>query len=188
MSGGEITIRPSPEETFVWEDNVLLGNTCLYGATGGMLLAAGRAGERFAVRNSGAVAVVEGVGDHGCEYMTRGAVVVLGRTGLNFGAGMSGGLAFVHDAVGDFDQRINPSMIALERLEDAGEIASLQRLIAAHAEATQSPLAGRLLDDWAGTVARFWKVVPHAPTADAPTPRLHFEPVLAESAPALAPA
>jgi len=188
MSGGEITIRPGPEETFVWEDNVLLGNTCLYGATGGMLFAAGRAGERFAVRNSGALAVVEGVGDHGCEYMTRGAVVILGRTGLNFGAGMSGGLAFVHDPVGDFEQRTNPAMIGLERLQDAGEIASLERLIAAHAEATQSPLARRLLDDWPATTARFWKVVPHAPTADAPKPRLHFEPVVAETAPALAPA
>ncbi|MBI3887150.1 MAG: glutamate synthase large subunit [Opitutae bacterium] len=177
MSGGEIVIRPRSDETFAWETNSLLGNTCLYGATGGLLFAAGWAGERFAVRNSGATAVVEGVGDHGCEYMTRGTVVVLGRVGLNFGAGMSGGLAFLYDERDVVPTRINAAMITVARLADAGETESLRRLVAAHAEATGSPHAHRLLADWRATVARFWKVAPKPPTPDAPTPRLHFEPV-----------
>ncbi len=160
MSGGELVIRPHAEETFAWETNVILGNTCLYGATGGTLFAAGWAGERFAVRNSGATAVVEGVGDHGCEYMTRGTVVVLGRTGLNFGAGMSGGLAYVYDERDVLPQRYNPSMVVLERLGVASEIESLRRLVAAHAEATGSPHAGRLLADWPAAVPKFWKVAP----------------------------
>src|SRR5690606_26810190 len=111
MNGGEIIIRPKATETFVWKDQSIIGNTCLYGATGGYVFVAGRAGERFAVRNSGATAVVEGVGDHGCEYMTGGLVVILGETGTNFGAGMSGGIAFVYDEKGEFPKRINPAMI-----------------------------------------------------------------------------
>ncbi|MFI5335969.1 MAG: glutamate synthase large subunit [Opitutales bacterium] len=177
MSGGEIVIRPSPVETYAWETNVLLGNTCLYGATGGTLFAAGWAGERFAVRNSGATAVVEGVGDHGCEYMTRGTVVVLGRTGLNFGAGMSGGLAFVCDERNVLPQRYNPAMVTLERLEHPDEIESLRALVTAHAEATGSPHAQRLLADWTGTVDKFWKVAPNAPTPDAPKPYFRFQDV-----------
>jgi glutamate synthase (NADPH/NADH) large chain/glutamate synthase (ferredoxin) len=176
MAGGEIIIRPKPEESFVWQDNVILGNTCLYGATGGALFAAGQAGERFAVRNSGAVAVVEGVGDHGCEYMTRGTVVILGRTGKNFGAGMSGGLAFVYDERQRFAQRINPQMIGLERLNSEEEVVALKRLIGVHARVTGSPQAQRLLDGWETAVAKFWKVVPHAPTADAPKPVYTFDP------------
>jgi glutamate synthase (NADPH/NADH) large chain/glutamate synthase (ferredoxin) len=177
MSGGEIVIRPRSDETFNWETNVLLGNTCLYGATGGTLFAAGWAGERFAVRNSGATAVVEGVGDHGCEYMTRGTVVVLGRTGLNFGAGMSGGLAFVYDDRNVLPQRYNPAMVGIERLEHADEIEALRQLITAHADETGSPYAKRLLADWKGTVAKFWKIAPHAPTPDAPKPYFRFTPV-----------
>ncbi len=178
MSGGEIIIRPAADETYAWEQNVIIGNTCLYGATGGTIFVAGMAGERFAVRNSGATAVIEGVGAHGCEYMTRGTVVVLGRTGLNFGAGMSGGLAFVYDEKGVFPKRINPAMISLERLDHAAEIDSLRALITAHAEATESPHARRLLDDWAATLARFWKVVPHPPSAEWPKPYFRYEPVV----------
>ena len=177
MSGGEIVIRPSPQESFNWETNVLLGNTCLYGATGGTLFAAGWAGERFAVRNSGATAVVEGVGDHGCEYMTRGTVVVLGRTGLNFGAGMSGGLAFVYDERGVFAQRYNPAMVSIDRLEQLEEIESLRALIAAHGEATGSPQAHRLLANWSDSVAKVWKVIPIPPTLDAPKPYFQFQEV-----------
>jgi glutamate synthase (ferredoxin) len=175
MSGGEIVIRPRGDELFAWETNVLIGNTCLYGATGGLLFAAGWAGERFAVRNSGATAVVEGVGDHGCEYMTRGTVVVLGRTGLNFAAGMSGGLAFVYDERNVLPQRYNSQMVALERLENADETESLRKLIAAHAEATTSPHAKRILAAWTESARKFWKVVPHPPSPDAPKEFYRYE-------------
>src|SRR5690606_14598433 len=123
---------------------------------------------RFAVRNSGATTVVEGVGDHGCEYMTGGVVVVLGRTGKNFGAGMSGGLAFVYDERNTLPDRHNPQMISLERLDNEEEIASLRQLVAAHAAATGSPHAQKLLDEWPATIAKFWKVVPHPPTPETP--------------------
>ncbi|HEY0944059.1 MAG TPA: glutamate synthase large subunit [Opitutaceae bacterium] len=175
INGGEIIIRPKPSETFAWQDQSIVGNTCLYGATGGHLFAAGRAGERFAVRNSGATAVVEGVGDHGCEYMTGGLVVILGPTGKNFGAGMSGGLAFVYDAADTFAAHINPAMIGLERLNSDDESASLKQLVFAHAKLTGSPHAAALLADWPKAVAKFWKVVPHPATADAPKPFYVFE-------------
>ncbi|WP_438482013.1 glutamate synthase large subunit [Oleiharenicola lentus] len=175
MAGGEIIVRPKPEETYEWRTNCVIGNTCLYGATGGSLFAAGWAGERFAVRNSGATAVVEGVGDHGCEYMTRGVVVVLGRTGLNFGAGMSGGLAFIYDERETFQERFNPALIATERLTDADEIESLRKLVALHAELTTSPHAKNLVENWATEVGKFWKVIPHAPSADWPKPMYRFE-------------
>src|SRR5690606_3660368 len=160
-AGGEIIIRPQEDETFAWHEQSIIGNTCLFGATGGTLFAAGRAGERFAVRNSGSTAVIEGVGEHGCEYMTGGIVVALGSTGRNFGAGMSGGLAFVYDSEDDFPNRINPAMIGLERLNQEEETASLQRLILAHAQLTASPHARRLLDNWETTIGKFWKVVPY---------------------------
>jgi glutamate synthase (NADPH/NADH) large chain len=175
MSGGEIVVRPKPEETFSWHDNALIGNTCLYGATGGALFAAGGAGERFAVRNSGAVAVVESVGDHGCEYMTRGAVVVLGPTGLNFAAGMSGGLAFVYDDRGVFARRCNPDLVDLERLDDAEETASLRRLIERHGARTESPHARRLIENWTAESAKFWKVVPRSADPGRTKPRYRFE-------------
>jgi glutamate synthase (NADPH/NADH) large chain/glutamate synthase (ferredoxin) len=175
MAGGEIIVRPKPEETFAWHKNVSIGNTCLYGATGGSLFAGGRAGERFAVRNSGATAVVEGVGDHGCEYMTRGTVVVLGPTGLNFGAGMSGGLAFVYDEPATFAKCYNPALITPERLTDADEIESLRKLIALHVEVTTSPHAKSLLANWATEVTKFWKVVPHPPTPETPKPYYRFD-------------
>ena len=170
INGGEIIVRPKAGETFAWHAQSILGNTCLYGATGGKLFAAGRAGERFAVRNSGATAVVEGVGDHGCEYMTVGTVVILGPTGSNFGAGMSGGLAFVYDPKGTFEGCINPAMIGLERLSLPEEIDSLKKLVTEHFQKTASPHAQALVENWETAVAKFWKVVPFAPTADAPKP------------------
>ena len=175
MSGGEIIVRPRPTDTFEWHTNCILGNTCLYGATGGVLFAAGWAGERFAVRNSGSTAVVEGVGDHGCEYMTGGVVVVLGRTGKNFGAGMSGGLAFVYDERNTLPDRHNPQMIGLERLDHADEITSLRKLVAAHAAATGSPHAQKLLDGWDTAITKFWKVVPHPPTPETPKNVFSFD-------------
>jgi len=176
IAGGEIVIRPDAGQTFAWHRNCIVGNTCLYGATGGTLFAAGQAGERFAVRNSGATAVIEGVGDHGCEYMTKGVVVILGPVGKNFGAGMSGGLAFVYDEAGQLPSRINPAMIGLERLNSEDEGASLRRLVAAHAGLTGSPHAHSIVDQWEIATTKFWKVVPHPATPDAPKPTYHFEP------------
>jgi glutamate synthase (NADPH/NADH) large chain/glutamate synthase (ferredoxin) len=175
MSGGEIIVRPKPEETFEWHTNCLVGNTCLYGATGGALFAAGWAGERFAVRNSGATAVVDGVGDHGCEYMTGGVVVVLSRIGKNFAAGMSGGLAFVHDQRGVLPDRHNAEMSSAERLTNNGEIDSLRRLIERHVEFTGSPYAKGLLENWETTISHFWKVLPHPANADTARAFLQFE-------------
>jgi glutamate synthase (NADPH/NADH) large chain/glutamate synthase (ferredoxin) len=176
MAGGEIVIRPKATETYVWSENVIVGNTCLYGATGGTFFAAGWAGERFAVRNSGATAVVEGVGDHGCEYMTRGTVVILGRVGKNFGAGMSGGLAFVHDAHNALPGRINPQMVSVERLNNEEEVASLKQLVSVHARLTGSPHARALLESWETEISRFWKVLPNPATPDAPKQVYAFDP------------
>jgi glutamate synthase (ferredoxin) len=160
MNGGEIIVRPPESCKFVWADNSIIGNTVMYGATGGRLFAAGRAGERFCVRNSGGTAVVEGVGDHGCEYMTGGLVIVLGSTGRNFGAGMSGGLAYIYDPENIFPNRYNDAMIGIERLSDGDEIKRVQALIYAHLENTESPRANEILKNWKGTVTRFWRVVP----------------------------
>jgi glutamate synthase (NADPH/NADH) large chain/glutamate synthase (ferredoxin) len=168
MAGGEIVIRPKPIEKYKWHENVIIGNTCLYGATGGALFAAGWAGERFAVRNSGATAVVEGVGDHGCEYMTRGVVAILGPVGTNFGAGMSGGLAFVLDEHNVLAERMNPQMIGIERLNNEEEIGSLRQLVSVHARVTGSPHARALIESWETAISKFWKVVPHPPAADIP--------------------
>src|SRR5207237_653840 len=121
LSGGKLIVHPPRQARFVAEENIIVGNVVLYGATSGEAYIRGVAGERFAVRNSGAIAVVEGVGDHGCEYMTEGRVVVLGRTGRNFAAGMSGGLAYVLDEEGDFAQRCNLQMVDLETLDDPEE-------------------------------------------------------------------
>jgi len=160
MSGGEIVVRPPADAPFVWHENAIMGNTVLYGATGGRLFAAGRAGERFAVRNSGAVAVVEGVGDHGCEYMTQGVVVVLGSTGRNFGAGMSHGSAYVLDEDGAFSDRYNPELVTIQRVTDAEDEAFLRSLIEEHAAATESPRAQAILKGWSRYLPSFWKVVP----------------------------
>jgi len=159
LAGGLIAVRAPRAATFRTEENILIGNTALYGATGGKAFFAGRAGERFCVRNSGALAVVEGVGDHGCEYMTGGRTLVLGRTGRNFAAGMSGGFAYVFDEVGDFPERVNLGMVELEALgpDDASFVASLME---EHRDRTGSRRAETLLADWEKTLARLVKVVP----------------------------
>ena len=138
MSGGEIVIRPPDESPFDWSENVIIGNTVMYGATGGRLFAAGRAGERFCVRNSGGLAVVEGVGDHGCEYMTAGVVVVLGEVGRNFAAGMTGGVAFVFDELGNFQRRCNRELVELVRVAEH-ESRTIRVLIERHYEMTEQP-------------------------------------------------
>jgi glutamate synthase (ferredoxin) len=160
MSGGRIIVYPPEGSTFAAEENIIAGNTALYGATAGQLFLRGVAGERFAVRNSGVDAVVEGVGDHGCEYMTGGRVVVLGTTGRNFAAGMSGGIAYVLDEKGDFATRCNTSMSDLFALEDQAEIDSLYELIKQHAEATKSQKAFKVLALWEQSVKQFVKVLP----------------------------
>jgi len=159
LAGGILTVHPPADAGFRAEDNVIVGNTVLYGATGGRAFFRGLAGERFAVRNSGASAVVEGVGDHGCEYMTGGRVVVLGSTGRNFAAGMSGGIAYVYDDCNHFAACCNTELVDLETLSEHDE-AELKDLIAEHAERTGSPVAERMLDDWDASVRRFIKVMP----------------------------
>ncbi len=160
MAGGEIVVRPPERARYATHENFIIGNTVLYGTTGGALFAAGRAGERFAVRNSGATAVVEGVGDHGCEYMTGGAVVVLGTTGQNFGAGMTGGVAFVYDRKDKFLLRMNPELVHAECLASVEDEMRLRALIRQHVAATDSAWARQILEDWNQTRTRFWKVVP----------------------------
>jgi glutamate synthase (NADPH/NADH) large chain len=159
LSGGRLIVRPARTATFKAEENIIAGNVCLYGATSGELFLSGVAGERFAVRNSGAVAVVEGVGDHGCEYMTGGRVYVLGGTGRNFGAGMSGGVAFVHDADGTFPARVNGEMVDLE-LPDDDDRAEIARWLRRHEEETGSVLAAKLLAEGDVALGRFVKVMP----------------------------
>jgi glutamate synthase (ferredoxin) len=160
LSGGKLIVYPPREATFVAEENILIGNVVLYGATGGEAYFRGVAGERFAVRNSGALTVVEGVGDHGCEYMTGGRVVVIGKTGRNFAAGMSGGLAFVLDEAGDFKSRCNLGMVDLEAVVDTADVELVKDLLARHIRFTQSPVAARLLVDWDRSRSRFVKVIP----------------------------
>jgi glutamate synthase domain-containing protein 3 len=160
LSGGFMTVRPPREATFEAEKNIIIGNVALYGATGGEAFFSGVAGERFAVRNSGATAVVEGVGDHGCEYMTRGTVIVLGRTGRNFAAGMSGGIAYVLDDDGTFNTRCNTGMVELGPLGDSEEAKRVHALIVRHHQYTGSKLAERILADWDGYAAKFVKVLP----------------------------
>ncbi|MEI4549167.1 glutamate synthase large subunit [Pseudoalteromonas spongiae] len=161
MAGGKITVRPPLGSSFKSHHATIAGNTCLYGATGGKLFAAGRAGERFAVRNSGAIAVVEGLGDNGCEYMTGGIVCVLGDTGINFGAGMTGGFAYVLDEKGDFDKRINTELVELVELADLNiHHEHLRGLIGEHLEATQSNRAEQILADFESYIAQFRLVKP----------------------------
>jgi glutamate synthase domain-containing protein 3 len=160
LSGGKIIIKPSPKATFAAEDNIIIGNTAFYGATGGEAYINGIAGERFAVRNSGAKVVVEGVGDHGCEYMTGGRVVVLGETGRNFAAGMSGGIAYVYDPDRSFIGRCNLEMVLLERVEELEEIEELRELISRHVELTGSEAGARVLDQWADSLPKFVRVIP----------------------------
>ncbi len=159
MSGGVLAVRPPDGHGYRAEDNVIVGNTLLYGATSGRAFFRGLAGERFAVRNSGVEAVVEGVGDHGCEYMTGGRVIVLGPTGRNFAAGMSGGIAYVLDPEGRFPARCNMELVEFEAI-DAREAQELRRLISEHAARTGSPVAERVLRDWEETLPSFVKVMP----------------------------
>jgi glutamate synthase domain-containing protein 3 len=161
LSGGKVVITPPAESTFVPEDNILIGNVALYGATQGTALIRGQAGERFCVRNSGAEAVIEGVGDHGCEYMTGGIVVVLGPTGRNFAAGMSGGIAYVLDEHGTFGDLCNMEMVGLENVVEEDDVAALRRLVEAHSRETGSVNAARVLNNWSEMLPNFVKVMPH---------------------------
>ncbi|WP_160120505.1 glutamate synthase large subunit [Rhodovarius lipocyclicus] len=160
LSGGEIVVRPAPSSTLVWNENTIIGNTCLYGATAGELFAAGQAGERFAVRNSGATAVVEGTGANACEYMTGGTIVILGAVGDNFGAGFTGGQAFVYDADNTFEKRINADTLLWSRLASPHWEAELKKLVERHVHETGSRFAARLLNDWAEAREHFWHIVP----------------------------
>ncbi len=160
LSGGRIVVKTPPEATYLPHENIIVGNTLLYGATRGEVFINGVAGERFAVRNSGAVAVVEGVGDHGCEYMTGGCVVVLGRTGCNFGAGMSGGTAYVLDERQLFDTLCNLDMVDLETVWREEDKDVLKDLIERHRMFTDSVRAKYILDNWSGMIGRFVKVIP----------------------------
>jgi glutamate synthase (NADPH/NADH) large chain len=160
LSGATIVVRPAPSSALVSQQNTIIGNTVLYGATSGALFAAGQAGERFAVRNSGATAVVEGCGSNGCEYMTGGTVVVLGTVGDNFGAGFTGGMAFIYDADGKFQVRVNPETLLWQELTSTYWEEVLRGLVERHIEATSSRYARMLLHDWPRSVQRFWQVVP----------------------------
>jgi glutamate synthase (NADPH) large chain len=162
LSGGRIIVYPPRTSTFQPEENIIVGNVCLYGATGGEVFFNGMAGERFAVRNSGATAVVESVGDHGCEYMTKGLVVILGKTGRNFAAGMSGGFAYVLDETGEFRSTMcNRTNVDLEPLENAQDIQHVRDLIARHVELTGSPRGQWVLENFESMIGRFVKVFPH---------------------------
>jgi glutamate synthase (NADPH/NADH) large chain len=159
LSGGRLVLRPPHDAPFVAEENIIAGNVILYGATSGEVFIRGVVGERFCVRNSGATAVVEGVGDHGCEYMTGGRAVVLGHTGRNFGAGMSGGIAYVFDEDGSFARRVNLEMVDLDPL-DSGDLEWLRDCISRHVAETDSAVGTRILARWHQDRERFVKVMP----------------------------
>ena len=168
-------MRPPRGAAYVPHDAVIVGNTCLYGATGGEMYAAGRAGERFGVRNSGALAVVEGVGDHCCEYMTGGVIVVLGRTGVNFGAGMTGGFAYVLDLEREFVDRYNHELVDINRISLEGmenHLQHLRALLRNHVEVTGSIWTGKLLGDFRDVLHKFWLVKPKAASLEALTEEL----------------
>jgi glutamate synthase (NADPH/NADH) large chain len=160
LSGGKISVYPPKTSPFKAEDNILIGNVCLYGATSGEAYFRGIAAERFCVRNSGANAVVEGIGDHGCEYMTGGRVVVLGETGRNFGAGMSGGIAYVWDKQGTFERQCNKGTFELEPMTSDADIAELRTMIQNHKKHTQSTVADHILSHWDAELPHFVKVIP----------------------------
>lgn len=167
MHGGVITIAPPPNANYNFASNVIVGNTCLYGATGGELYANGRAGERFAVRNSMGKAVIEGAGDHCCEYMTGGLVVVLGEVGRNVGAGMTGGLGYFLDESGTFEQKVNPEIVKIQRVSSEVGEKQLIEAIAKHVEKTNSPKGKAILQNWQDYLGKFWQVVPPS-EADSP--------------------
>jgi glutamate synthase domain-containing protein 3 len=180
LSGGRLVVYPPRTSSFVAEENIIVGNVVLYGATGGEAFFNGMAGERFAVRNSGATTVVEAVGDHGCEYMTNGLVVILGPTGKNFAAGMSGGIAYVLDESGDFAAaRCNRSMVDIEPLEDPADVEIVRNLIRRHVEFTGSPRAQWILECWSSLMPRFLKVFPHEYKRVLGVPRREFVPAAA---------
>jgi len=180
LSGGTIVVRPMTSSPLIAHQNTIIGNTVLYGATSGQLFAAGQAGERFAVRNSGARAVVEGCGSNGCEYMTGGTAVILGPVGDNFAAGMTGGMAFVYDAEDEFPARVNGETVVWQRLAAPYWERQLKDLVEEHARETQSRFAQQLLVDWEREVGRFWQVVPKEMLARLPQP-LTLEPARAEA-------
>ena len=169
MAGGKLVLKPPRASGFVAKDTVIMGNTCLYGATGGELYAAGQVGERFAVRNSGAVAVVEGTGDHCCEYMTGGVVCVLGPTGVNFGAGFTGGFAYVLDMDRGFVDRYNHELIDIHRISPETmqtQLLHLQHLIERHVAETGSEWGAEILRDFRSYIGHFWVVKPKAASID----------------------
>ena len=170
LSGGLITLRKMGTSSLIPQDNTIIGNTVLYGATSGALYAAGQAGERFAVRNSGATAVIEGCGSNGCEYMTGGKVVILGEVGNNFGAGMTGGMAYIYDDAETFSGQTNMGTISLYRVGNPHWEAELKALLEDHVAHTQSPLATKILTDWSREVKKFWQVVPNEMIARLPHP------------------
>jgi glutamate synthase (ferredoxin) len=167
MNGGEIIIKPPAIANYDSSQNVIIGNTCLYGATGGMLFANGLAGERFAVRNSKGTAVIEGAGDHCCEYMTGGVIVVLGKVGRNVGAGMTGGLAYFLDEDGNFPELVNREIVTIQRVMTAAGEKQLKELITAHLHRTESPKAKMILENWQEFLPKFWQLVPPS-EADGP--------------------
>merc|ERR1712070_1103451 len=160
MHGGELTIVPSPDASFVSADSSIIGNACLYGATGGDFHANGRTGERFCVRNSGAFAVAEGAGDHCCEYMTGGAVVMLGSVGRNVGAGMTGGIGYFYDDKGDFEDKLNGEIVKMQRLVTPEGEAQLKHMVERHFELTGSEKADEILGNWDEEKSNFWRVYP----------------------------
>jgi glutamate synthase (ferredoxin) len=161
LSGGKIIVFPPEGSTFIPEENIIIGNVAFYGATSGEAYINGMAGERFCVRNSGVRTVVESVGDHGCEYMTGGRVVILGSTGRNFAAGMSGGIAYVLDEAGDFHSRCNQDMVSLLQLENEDEIEEVKSMIEKHVKYTKSKPASRILSRWEEMAPKFLKVLPN---------------------------
>ncbi|HZH25853.1 MAG TPA: glutamate synthase large subunit [Azospirillaceae bacterium] len=180
LSGGTIVVRPMTSSTLETHANTIIGNTVLYGATAGRLFAAGQAGERFAVRNSGATVVVEGCGSNGCEYMTGGTAVILGAVGDNFAAGMSGGMAFVYDETGRLPQKVNPESVVVQRIEVDHYEAMLRALVEEHVAETQSRFAAQLLNDWDIVKGRFWQVVPKEMLHRLDVPVTHAPAVAAE--------
>jgi glutamate synthase (ferredoxin) len=163
LSGGKIIVRPPEDSPFVAHENIIAGNVCFYGATAGQAFVSGVVGERFCVRNSGIHAVVEGLGDHGCEYMTGGLVLCLGKTGRNFGAGMSGGVAYIYDEEGDFvSTKLNTEMVKTYPLVecDDKEIDLVKSLISRHVEYTDSPRGNDLLNNWSSAAEKFVKIMP----------------------------
>jgi len=171
MNGGEIIIKPPTNATYNPAQNVIVGNTCLYGATGGALFANGLAGERFAVRNSKGTAVIEGAGDHCCEYMTGGVIVVLGKAGRNVGAGMTGGLAYFCDEVGNFPDFVNHAIVKVQRVVSEAGAKQLYELIETHARKTGSPKAQEIIANWEAYLPKFWQLVPPS-EADSPEAKI----------------